>query len=378
MKDIIVGRVGETEQGKPGLVLLYTRIFTKMAGELEIGFEQVMAALSQLDAEELVLVLDHASTLLKKVNVKGVLLKKKAVGVPHQLERNQEWTRFVLGDASINGWESFEMRSSKINKETNEKEYIEVSMRESVKTENGHVFADTGKSMSQGQAMCYAKLLRDRNDEVYMQFSEEYDTMVEPKMVAVKKVVKKTSQEVQEEKAAKDAAAAAVKQRKADEKAAEKAKKEEAKKKKEEAKLKPVVKGKAPIVVPRPRERASFPTPVVVEEDLMPDLEPVATVEAVVPVVQVVPVAAVAAVVVVKKPVKPVVVKPVRPADPFNAGEDGQALWTWKGVEYIRYEDNYVYLWNAELGEYGAFQGRYNYALDVIEECENPQLVDNE
>ena len=339
-----------------------------MAAELEmpniaIGFDQVMAALTQLDAGELAEVLDRASTLLKKVIERGgAPLKKKAVGgVPHQLERNQEWTKYVLADASMNGWDSFEMRTSKLNKETNEKEYFEVSLRESVRTENGHVFADTGKSMSQGQAMCYAKLLRDRNDAVYVEFSEQYDNMVEPKMVAVKKVVKKTSQQVQEEKAAKEAAAAAEKKRKEDEKAAKEAEKA--------AKLKPVVKGKTPIVVPRPRERVSTPTPaadaaaaVVVEEEAgMPELEalPVAS--------------TVAKKVVVKKPAP--AVKPARPeVDPFDAGDDGMTLWTWKGVEYIRYADNYVYLWKAEEGAYGEFQGRYNYALDAFEECENPHL----
>ena len=351
-----------------------------MAAALEmpniaIGFDQVMAALTQLDAGELAEVLDRASTLLKKVIERGgAPLKKKAVGgVPHQLERNQEWTKYVLADASMNGWDSFEMRTSKLNKETNEKEYFEVSLRESVRTENGHVFADTGKSMSQGQAMCYAKLLRDRNDAVYVEFSEQYDNMVEPKMVAVKKVVKKTSQQVQEEKAAKEAAAAAEKKRKEDEKAAEKKRKEDEKKKKEEEKaamLRPVSKEKlraAGIVVPRPRERISTPTPaavadVVVEEDAgMPELEalPVAS--------------TVAKKVVVKKPAP--AVKPARPeVDPFDAGEDGMTLWTWKGVEYIRYADNYVYLWKAEEGAYGEFQGRYNYALDAFEECENPHL----
>ena len=350
-----------------------------MAAELEmpniaIGFDQVMAALTQLDAEELAEVLDRASTLLKKVIERGgAPLKKKAVGgVPHQLERNQEWTKYVLADASMNGWDSFEMRTSKLNKETNEKEYFEVSLRESVRTENGHVCADTGKSMSQGQAMCYAKLLRDRNDAVYVEFSEQYDNIVEPKMVAVKKVVKKTSQQVQEEKAAKEAAAAAEKKRKEDEKAAEKKRKEDEKAAKEAekaAKLKPVVKGKSPIVVPRPRERVSTPTPaadaaaaVVVEEEAgMPELEalPVASM--------------VAKKVLVKKPAP--AVKPARPeVDPFDAGDDGMTLWTWKGVEYIRYADNYVYLWKAEEGAYGEFQGRYNYALDAFEECENPHL----
>ena len=309
-----------------------------MASELEkpnaIGFDQVIAALSQLDAGELVEVLDKASTMLKKVHARGPPKKKAVGGMPQQLERNQEWTKFVLADATMNGWESFVAKTSKLNKETNDKECFEVTLRESVKTENGHVFADTGKFMSQGQAMCYAKVLRDRNDEVYVQFSQDYDNVVEPKMAVAKKVVKKTSQEVQEEKAAKDAAAAEEKQRKADEKAAEKKKKEDEKKKKEEekaAKQKPIVKGKTPIVVPRPRERSASPAPMAAD--------------------------AVAA--------------DARPSvDPFKVEKGECAIWVWKGKTCKRDSNNCV--WDFTNEEYGEFYGRYNYETDAMEECEEP------
>jgi len=341
--------------------------------EMTIGFEQVIAALPQLDAGELAEVMDRASSLLKKAI--GGASKKKGV-TPHQLERNHEWTKFVLADATMNGWASFVMKTSKMNKETEEKEVTEVLLRESVEMEGGHVFADTGKSMSQGQAMCYGKLLRDQNDVVWQDFEGQYEAVAKK----AAKVVKKTSQEVQEEKAAKEQKAVEEKARKAAEKEAEKQRKEEEKKKKEEEKAakKPVSKM---TIAPRPRPSVAVAaavavavavaaaTAVPVEVDEMPALEEN------VPVVQVVPVATKVvsqAVSVMKKK------KEVRPAtDPFKLPEDAtHNLWSWKETTYMRDGDNYIWMYDAKAGELGDFKGRYNYEKDEIEECDEPQFED--
>ena len=51
-----------------------------------IGYEQLIASLDHLDVEQLAGVVDRASSLLKKVIVKGVPSKKKGTGVvPPQL-----------------------------------------------------------------------------------------------------------------------------------------------------------------------------------------------------------------------------------------------------------------------------------------------------
>jgi hypothetical protein len=252
--------------------------------EMTIGFEQVIAALPQLDAEELADVMDRASSLLKKA-IGGAPLKKKGV-TPHQLERNHAWTNYVLADATMNGWVSFVMKTSKLNKETEEKEVTEVTLRESVEKDGVHVFADTGKPMSQGQAMCYGKLLRDREDVVWKDFESQYE-QVAPKASA--KVVKKTSQQVQEEKAEKARKAEEEKARKAAEKEEEKKKKEEEKKKKEEEKeaKKPV--SKVVTIAPRPRPR--LPAPVEVEAPVPVAVEVPVVVEAPAPAKVEVPVA---------------------------------------------------------------------------------------
>ena len=329
----------------------------------EINFEQVIAALPQLDAKELTNMINRASSLLDKAIGGGGVAKKKVAAIPNQLERNHEWTKFVLADATMNGWEPFVMRTSKLNKETQEKEVTEVMLRESVETEGGHVFADTEKSMSQGQAMCYGKLLRDREDVVWKDFDSQYE-QVAPKASA--KVVKKTSQQVEEEKKKKAAEKEAEKERKAAEKAAEKAKKEEEKRKKEEEKA--AKKPASKTIVPRPRPRSAAPAAAaaveeVVEEE-MPELEALPA-----------PVAVVPKGIVMKKKV----VKEVRPAvDPFKLPEDcTHNVWLWKETQYLRDADNYLWLYDATMQEQGEFKGQYNYAKDEIEECEEPQFVED-
>jgi len=243
--------------------------------------------------------------------------------------------------------------------------------------------------------MCYGKLLRDRDDPIWKDFEAQYEQVAAPKASTVMKVMKKTSQDVQEEKMAKEKKKEEEKKKKEEEKARKAAEKEEEKKKKEEEKAakeaakKQVV--KAGIVMPQPRLRSPAPTPapaaapmvaapteavavvaeaVAVEEEAeMPALEPlsVAVVE------KVVEKAAVKAVAPKKKIMQVKQVVQARPeVDPFDAGEAGEKQWEWKGKTYVRYADNLMYLWDQENDDYGAFQGRYNYEKDVIEECEEP------
>ena len=336
-----------------------------------IGYEQLIATLEHLDIEELAAVMDRASTLLKKAIGKGVPSKKKATGViPPQLEQNHEWVKYVLGDAQLNGWESFEMRCTKTDKSTGEKVTEEVTMAESVEKDGVHVFADTEKEFTQKDAMSYSKLLKDRNDIVYQTFLENYGVQTVPKKEVIKKVVKKTSEELEQEKAAKAAEKEREKEEKKAEKAREKAAKEaekarekaekEAEKAREkaekEAKMKKPVEKKV-LLVPVKRERSSSPAPTASAS------APEAAVEAAVTPQKKI---------VVKKPAAPL--KAARPeADPFVAGEDGGLKeWSWNEKQYLRDGDNYVWLYDETEDEAGAFQGRYNYKLDAIEDCEEP------
>ena len=325
-----------------------------------IGYEQLIATLEHLDIEELAAVMDRASTLLKKAIGKGVPSKKKATGViPPQLEQNHEWVKYVLGDAQLNGWESFEMRCTKTDKSTGEKVTEEVTMAESVEKDGVHVFADTEKEFTQKDAMSYSKLLKDRNDELYQTFLENYGVQTVPKKEVIKKVVKKTSEELEQEKAAKAAEKEREKEEKKAEKAREKAEKEAEKareKAEKEAKMKKPVEKKV-LLVPVKRERSSSPAPTASAS------APEAAVEAAVTPQKKI---------VVKKPAAPL--KAARPeADPFVAGEDGGLKeWSWNEKQYLRDGDNYVWLYDETEDEAGAFQGRYNYKLDAIEDCEEP------
>ena len=151
--------------------------------------------------------------------------------------------------------------------------------------------------------------------------------------------------------------------------------------------------------MPQPRQRpaaVAAPTPVVAAPMVAAPTEAVAVVAAPVAVAEAVAVEEEAEmpaleplpVAVVEKVVEKVVVKAVAPkkkivqvkqvvqarpeVDPFDAGEAGEKQWEWKGKTYVRYADNFMYLWDQENDGYGAFQGRYNYEKDVIEECEEP------
>ena len=175
---------------------------------------RVIADLGQLEVEQLTNAMERVQRLLKG-------LKKR--DVPPQLERNHEWVKYVLEVAEMNGWESFVMRTTKTDKSTGEKIIEEILMSHSAEREDGmHVFADTGKEMTIGQAMCYSKVLKDSNDEAYQLFCSEYNENV-PSMAPVPRVVRKTSAQVAEEKVAakmekereramKGAAAAAMKE----------------------------------------------------------------------------------------------------------------------------------------------------------------------
>lgn len=134
---------------------------------------------------------------------KSDLQCKKTGVVPPQLQKNLDWVRYVMADAQLHGWPSFVTRTSKTDKLSGEKIIEEILMSESAQGEDGmHVFADTGSSLSYGQAMCYAKVLRDSEDALYASFSEEYDALMGLSMKPSEvKVVTKTSVQVEKEKA---------------------------------------------------------------------------------------------------------------------------------------------------------------------------------
>jgi flagellar biosynthesis GTPase FlhF len=117
--------------------------------------------------------------------------------------KTHDWTKFVLANATLNGWPSFVTHTSKTDKLTGEKVVTEILMHESAQGEDGmHVFADTGSSMSYGQAMSYGKVLREHNDSLWQEFSQEYEILMGLSMKpSVVKVVTKTSAQVEKEKA---------------------------------------------------------------------------------------------------------------------------------------------------------------------------------
>ena len=251
-----------------------------MASET-IGYEEVIAALENLDVKELAAILDRGSTLLKKALGKGPSKKKGTGIVPPQLEQNHEWVKYVLGDAKLNGWESFEMRTTKVDKSSGQKQVEVVTMGGSVEKDDVYVFEDTGKEFTQKDAMSYAKCLKERNDVLYQTFMEDYAMQVGPKKEVAKTVVKKTSEELEREKAEKKAAKEAEKEEKKAEKEREKAAKEAEKaKEKAEKEAKEKKPEKKMILVPVKRERSASPVPETTPVKKIVVKKPVAPVKA--------------------------------------------------------------------------------------------------
>jgi len=346
---------------------------SEMASE-RIGMEQLLESVAALDAEELVLIIEAASTRLKKVGTKS-LSKGKRVSTgktPSQLQHNNEWVNFIKEDARLNGWEAFEAKKTVTDKVTGKKTEWMVEMAGSVEREDGmHVFSDTGALFEHANAMSYSKILKDRNDPLYQQFLEAFMEQV-GEVVTLKKEVKKISaaeaaaekkrkdeekaMEKAAEKAQKEAEKARVKAEKDAEKEAEKARKDAEK----AAKAKPVVQKAVPLV--QPVKRLPSPAPVPVDAAAAMDVVAVASVA-----VASVAVASPAKVIAKKMPGAPVKVKAV---DPWSCEEGQMDVWEWKGEKYIRSYDNFV--WQEVDGVQGIFLGVYIFAKDAIEEAEEP------
>jgi hypothetical protein len=336
-----------------------------MASEL-IGMEQLLESVAALGAEELLHLIDAASTRLKKVGLpKGKRVSKG--DVPTQLQKNYEWVSYVLGDARLNGWEAFTIKRIQTDKATGIKTEVETDMAGSVECEDGSfVYSDTNEVFTHGHAMSYSKMLKERNDPLYQQFLEAFTEQVGEVAMPKKKEVKKISaaeaaaekkrkdeekaMEKAAEKAQKEAEKARVKAEKDEEKAMEKARKDAEK----AAKAKPVVQKAVPLVQPVKRLPSPVPAPVV---DAAAAALPMNVAAVVSP----------AKVIAKKMPGAPVKAKVV---DPWSCEEGEMDVWEWKGEKYIRDYNNYV--WQEVDGGQGIFLGMYIFAKDAIEEAEEP------
>ena len=318
--------------------------------------QRVIADLGQLEAKKLSNALEHAQRLLKG-------LKKR--DIPSERERDDEWHNYAFGDAQLNGWPSFVTRSIKMDKSIGEKIIEEVLMRESVQREDGkYVFADTGDEMSLEYARWYSKMLKDNGYALYMEFSELYNKITGFPIRRPLRIVRKTFAQVQEEKAEK---AAKEKAEKAAKEAAKKALKLEKERLKAEEKAaikameKHAIETVRQILIQERKEAAlscvkKMKAPLEKAEEEKKEAAPVVK---------------------LKKKVIPSPVPAVRPeVDPFVVEKDNLKQWKWNGIVYARDAENYVWAWNEEADDIGAFQGKYNYKLDKMEECEEPEFDD--
>ena len=347
-----------------------------MASEIVIGMEQLLESVAALGAEDLILIIDAASTRLKKVGTKS-LPKGKRVStgeVPSQLMTNNHWVKYIEGDAKMNGWEAFVRTVKTTDKVTGKKTEVDYDMACSVEGENGeHVFSNTGETFSYTYAMSYSKMLKDRGDPLYTQWLEAFTEKVGDVAVPKgKKVVRKiTAEEAAAEKAAKEEAKALEKAAEKAQKDAEKAMAKAAKDAEKEAekarkdaekaaKAKPVVQKAAPMVAPVKRLPSPTPSDASAASAALPaSAVPLVALPSASPVVTMTK----------KAPGAPVKVKAV---DTWKCEEDDVAVWEWKGETYMRDWRNFVWMYNKDMDAMGDFLGVYIFAKDVIEEAEEP------
>ena len=300
--------------------------------EQPVAFEAMLAAINDLSVEQLSkLALTGNTRLFKLINsgaVKAKKTKKVAAAAAGEdgeekvrkaspgLDFNRAWVAYVRWLAQQRGWGSFEKTVGKKGQSS----YKQV-MAASVQREDGaHVFADTGKEISPSDAMSLAKHLKDSDDETWKAYvAENPQPVSQPKVKAAKVVPVLTAEEIEAQAQAKAAAA--------------EAKKEAAKVKRQEAQA--AKKAAAPAA---PRKTKAKATPATVTP---------------VPVAVAAPAPVVAA---LKK-------MPKKAAEPaWVCPPEGAGVWTFKGVEYIRDDEDRVWTKAVDAdGEpsYGEWVGKF-------------------
>ena len=303
----------------------------EMIVEQPIAFEAMLEAINELSVEQLSkLTLTGNSRLHKLINSGGVKAKKtKKVGEDGEekvrkaspgLDYNRAWVEFVRKTANEHGWESFEKTVGKKGQTS----YKQV-MTASVQNEGGaYIFADTGKALSPSDAMSLAKHLKDSNNGLWESYVKENPQPVsQPKVKAAKVVPVLTAEEIEAQAQAKAAVA--------------EAKKEAAKLKRQaaQAEAKAAKKATAPAA---PRKTKGKLT----ETTVTPAPVGVAAPAAVVAALKKMP----------KKAAEPAWVCP----------PEGAGVWTFKGVEYIRDDEDRV--WTKAVDDdgeptYGEWVGKF-------------------
>jgi len=327
--------------------------------EITLTIGMIVEAVKQLDGDDFTTVVTVvAKEMERRMKGKGKSNSAAKGVIPAQFQENYDWVDTVMQAAHQQGWEAFEMHTTK---KDGTEEIIEMSEGVLNNEENVHQFS-SGQKFTRKHAMVLSAKLKREDSELYQQFKASYVPRVEreddagaPKVVRmtaeekeVEKATKAAEKEAEKErikaekeaekariKVEKDAEKAVEKARKDAEKVAEKAAKEAVEKAAKEAAKKVVV--KAPIVV------AKAPIRVAVK-----------------------PAVAVAA-----KPAvaKPAAGKPVEWSCPVGSAKK----WQWKGEWYIRDHEDFV--WKCtDNNEMGDWCGKYDKINDAIDKTvEEPQ-----
>jgi hypothetical protein len=380
--------------------------------EVVIDLESILAALKQLDTDDLMKVLKLAVAETEK-RMKGTSARGKAAAkktgsmpkgvVPPQLKKPRAWVDFTLKHALENGWEAFTVYQTKKDKETGEKIEEEIEMPASILHDGAYVYegsvtdkCPTGKQLIHKDAMSLSKQRwapkekKGTHPELYAEFEASYvEEVVESaddasetsstKKTVVRKTAAEKLAEAEAKKAAKEAEKEAKKAAKEAEKEAKKAAKEAEKEAKKAEKEAEKAAKKAEKESAKKPSKAPIPAAAVKKAG---SVSSASTASTVVKVAVKAPVKAAAAATATAVPVKAGVKAAVKAApkkEEWSCPADGLVHpWPYKGKQYMRNSDNEVWL-RGEDGGFGEWQGIYLPAEDRIDDSvEEPVFEDDE
>jgi hypothetical protein len=171
--------------------------------EEEMTLEEMLKYLSELEATEIMEIVEKANGILKKKwkQIQPTESKLKKMNKPKKpaskaLKRNQAWIPFVLKHAMENGWESFTIQQTTKDKNTGEAttevvkrsgsilntiDYTFDDVKTKEKVKPAFIFEDTQKHLIFKEAMSlsakwrYADEKKTVPSDLFSQFLAEYD-----------------------------------------------------------------------------------------------------------------------------------------------------------------------------------------------------------
>ena len=147
--------------------------------------EEIISTIKNFESPELFKVIKAIISELEKKSKDTKTSKKNGSApkgiVPPQLMKPRAWVEYTLKDAIENGWESFNIRQKRKNKETGKMEEELIAMPGSCIQGGVHVYKDSiiektpnGRQINHKDAMSLSKERKENGHKTYSTFEEQY------------------------------------------------------------------------------------------------------------------------------------------------------------------------------------------------------------